>query len=250
MGIVVVFGIGIGLYIGGAHYFGVLLCLFAAMMFSIIVTEILFNFVFNRKIRATRIFISLIATILIFGIGTSIAALEVAESSYTNTIPGGYQIQTMTKEFNDKEVQGYITYSGYYHKLRVVEDNSLKDTIRVEVNYYEEFSNPVIELYNSHIEISSDNTRIRGNTLYKLIKNDLKEKSFHNYTNLFEPEVTIYANKATIERMDAYFQKQLQDELEGVMDTLRDEIDNLRDEIFRITEDRDEWRDKYYDRGY
>lgn len=243
-GFVVLFGVGIGLFIGGAHYFGILLCIFASMMFGIVITEMLFNFVFNHKIQVARLFISLMVTIFLFGLGMSIATFEIAKSSYVDSPPGNYEIKTVTEEFNAKDVNAF--YSPY--GTRLVEDESLKDKIKIEINYYEKLSNPEVNMQDKTIQFSFDGVNIRGGEIYKLIKDDLKNKTFHNYTNLFTPQITIYASKATFEKMEEHLEDDLVNSLHETIDDLNKEIDNLREETANLAEERDLWIYKYNER--
>ena len=197
IGISIALGFAIYLICRGVTYIGILILLIAFFVGGAFILELLINFIFNKKIKAYRVFASLISCIILLGIGLTMSAIEISnteiiyDSSYK-------EMKTITKEIPIKSSNMPI----YYYD-NIIIDNNLKDTIKIEYSY------PDINDIDLEIELEncgtgyclySDVKRFKWNKqiLNYLVEN-LKDKKIYTYD--FRVIKNIYVNEQDINKI-------------------------------------------------
>ena len=202
MGLVIAFTLGIALVISGVHYFGFLIILFAKMQFSIFFVEMMFRFVFALKIKARRLFVSLIIGIILTGVGVSIAMFEVLNTTYINAPPSDQQKTQITSLYDANEIDNIWNW----RRIEYIVDEREDNTITVVVKHFENFTTPKLEIHNRSLEIRNDyrNIVIAPRDMFNLVVRNLRNKRIYNYSELYQFEIRVYANEETINRLRNY----------------------------------------------
>ncbi|MDD2435641.1 MAG: helix-turn-helix domain-containing protein [Bacilli bacterium] len=204
--------ISIILLFKGVIYFGVFIALASALVFNVILLETLFNIIFNRKSNLNKIFVVLLGTIIGLGIGIGITTFDVANSKYLNSLPDDYPLSTKVDEI--KMNKKFILSDMY--NVELVADESLKDTIKIEFKYYENYITVGYNIVSeNYLDFYQENAnKILFPELSNLMINNLKEKTFYNYNLLSEYKVKIYSSTANIEQIKNNTQKYYDDRAE------------------------------------
>jgi len=198
-GIVIAFVLSI-IFLGfGAHFIGIPIIILSLLIACSMFMDILFSVISSRKKTFVKIFSSLIISIVLFGIGCGICALEFANATYINDVPSRYELKTEKYDIEKKDLENY--YLPRYFTNYII-DETLVDKVVVEVKTYDEFASFNLESSRVSRYYSIDgtsNTIFNGKKFFSLIKNDLKKKEFYNYGLLFEPIINVYGSKENLD---------------------------------------------------
>ena len=201
----------------GIFYIGFLTASFFSILLVYCILKFLMEIIFSKKTNFNRMFRLVIISIAGIGIAIGISIFEIADSSYENSLPDNVSKISYDKTMpyqNGLHIGSNITYyhngdyNYYEDNIKYVEDNTLTDSIRINISYVEDF------LEKPYIYLTTDNEiRIQANEKFKplnnILLNDLRNKKFHNYELLYETEITIYGNKQMIQLL----QKNLEEKL-------------------------------------
>ena len=143
---------------------------------------------------------------LIFSIGFLL--VETSSFSYSNTLPAEFTKEKKETIFNINEDQKVYFYSdSKLDNIKLKEDETLIDQIRVEVVYYKTARVSYVSTFNAKddlkITITSDliSEKVDGKDIFKLFAATANDRTIYNY-NLFKyPNVEVYANPSDFERI-------------------------------------------------
>lgn len=197
VGISIALGFMIYLICKGVTYIGVLILLIAFFAGGAFLLELLINFLFNKKIKAYKVFSGLISCIILLAVGLTMSAIEISNTEiiYDNSYK---EMKTVTKEIsiNSNNMPIY-----YYDNLII--DNSLGNTIKIEYNY------PDINDLNIEIELEdcgtgyclhSDVKRFKWNKqILNYLIDNLKDKKVYTYD--FRITKNVYVNSADLNKI-------------------------------------------------
>lgn len=197
VGISIALGFMIYLICKGVTYIGVLILLIAFFAGGAFLLELLINFLFNKKIKAYKVFSGLISCIILLAVGLTMSAIEISNTEiiYDNSYK---EMKTVTKEIsiNSNNMPIY-----YYDNLII--DNSLSNTIKIEYNY------PDINDLNIEIELEdcgtgyclhSDVKRFKWNKqILNYLIDNLKDKKVYTYD--FRITKNVYVNSADLNKI-------------------------------------------------
>ena len=239
-------------------YFGIFIALLGSTSLSIVFIYILYSFVLNNKTNLKKLFIWLISSIIVLGIGGGLATLEIADSSYVDKAPSSYKLvsDTHTYEMNENLLDNFSHYNIIYQ-----EDNTLTDNVKIKIEYYKDFFEYKITLNGNNLEISSNSDDMVISKISKALIKDLQTKEYHNYSKLFDYTVTVITSKENIEKLQASEcnnERRLDEiqienyenkisELEDKIDSLNAENENLKDSYETRIEDYKEKIQNYKD---
>lgn len=234
MYVFIVFGLFLSIYltINGVLIFGIILLLIATITLTSLLLELVFDFIFNKELgNKKRLFIVLIISLGLFGVGFGISALEVSDYKFVNDIPKYYQVDTYTKEidFNDQ------MYLNNMYNVEFVTDNNLTNTVRIQVNYYDELSTPGINVYDNRVHIVSMDDEFSMDFVKNLIK-DLREKTIYNYEMLTNYKITVYTSNNNINLLKKNYEKQAiaNEEYIDEISEYQNEIERLQQRIYEL----------------
>ena len=188
IGISTALSISIYLIIKGVTYFGLALLLLALLLAGIAFLSLFVRFIINAKQKATGFLITLLISLVVGGAGIGIFSLEIANTDIINKIPED-KIETVVEKYN---MEDNIVISDYLFTDYVV-DNKLKDTIKIEYSYYDDYFKFKPETYttdtNEYKVYHMDYNATWTSKSFKNLIRDLKKKEIYNISDAVKVRV-------------------------------------------------------------
>lgn len=237
---IIVFAFSVILFIDGVHLFGPVIGLLGLVIFSIIICELLFNFIADRKTNLKRLFINFVISFLLMGFGISMSLFAFSKFTYIDGLPERYKQETYTEEITMNDNLLFECYGS--GNIEYVVDDSLNN-IKVEYNSYKDLNKYKIVVFDNHIQLHDVNESINGSEIVKEIIRNLKNKKIYNYDVSMNRNLKVYANSkniATLKQNTENYCTQIEEEenndyyYEEEIDKLRDQNDELLSEIEEI----------------
>lgn len=263
--------IDIILTIKGVVFIGILLGISFALIFNIMLVEVLFKFIFNMHINFKKIFIMFIISVIGLGISAGVLAFEATKVKVYDTIPNELEKGNITKEFKIKD-NSYIFYNDYSvycnyndecefqlwewrYNIEKKYDENLKDKVKIEMTYNKDFVGIELKEDNASIEVNGYNATDYNVfvKIFKLSLEHLKDKKIYLYDNynLDTIDITITTSKKNHELLDNNFNKRIEkikkETLEESRNNYQDMINNYENRIYNLQEQIYEWENKYND---
>lgn len=176
----------------GFVFIGALLCLIAAITVNVILLEIVYNFIVNKKIAKTRIGIIFLSSILVAGIGIGMIFIGITNFNYIDEV----KKEAIIKNSYNYELTDGLIVESWADTEYIESDNN---DIRIEVEYYDCFE-PYIQIQtNNKIYISYNSSS--SNLLKYLRENidDINNKEIRNYDYF---KVKVYTTKENIQKLN------------------------------------------------
>lgn len=181
------------LLIKGVTYFGFYLVMISLFLLGYIFYRILYNFILNVKNNGRKLFVSLLISFAILGVGCFIASKEVAETKFVSTPPDDLNTEVLTEELSMDERTVFIGNVSDYEV-----DNNLKN-VMVEFHYYPLGNTMATNIKKSeqfvYLNWSVERLYLKKEFIDHFIK-DLASKTVYNY--YIEPTITITANEKNL----------------------------------------------------
>lgn len=206
----------------GIIYISALIFLCSLITFCVMVIKVIYDFVLNRRSNWKKIFYVLLSSLLGFGISAGVGLLEFKELSFVDRFETNVPLSRKVEEFKMKD----DLIVSATRTIEYVEDASMGDNIKVETEYYNEFSDPQIQEFggkdglNNRIFVGNDRKKIPLKKTYSMLLNDLRRKEIHAKPSyMFEMRVKVYATQENIDRMKKNIFEQspsIYDDLDGV----------------------------------
>lgn len=196
--------ISIYLIVRGVTYYGILFLAIALLLFGISIFELLLNFIFERKNNFTKFIIVVLSSLVIGGAGMGLFATEIAQT----TIVDGLDSSKISTIVENIEMKDNLIIPNYYD---IEIDKSLKDTIKIEYKYYDEYIDIKTSSYksyynNDYVYYHPDYTGTWSKKTFNKLLEDAKNKTFYNYGKLVE--IKIYMSKENYEKIKENEEKQ------------------------------------------
>ncbi len=248
--------ISIILLFSGVTYFGIFLVIISSLFLNLVFLYMVYYFIFNKKIDVKKSLIVILSSLVLFGIGVGISAIEIANTNFTNNVSSIAKEEKIEKTFkmNDK----LVFYPSFNTDYEI--DDTLKDTVKVEVYYYDKFNKVEIKMSNNNIYVDNSVTNsISSKYLYNMVLTDLKTKNIHNYYVLTTIKVKVITSGENMKTLDNNLNKIRYDEnveyYENRINELQEELEenyynnsNLEERINELESENSELKDKinYY----
>ncbi len=241
------FTVMIFLIFKGVTYFGILLVIISFLIINITLIKLLFTFIFNSRMSFKPWFIIFLVSLAICGVGSGISLIEIANTKISEETPKtNLTTNKLTEEYDINDNLIIDIYNSKY-----VEDESLKDKVKIEINYYNDISNVYLynNIYKNYKIINYDFNIKDINLLINIIIDNLKNKEIYDYSKLQIKDITIYTSKSNIEKLnknkeDFYsMDTELYDEInnfENVIESLNEKIYELEEENDTLIEEKQE----------
>lgn len=205
LALLIVSTIAIILVTDGILYLGVLLSLFFLIILTIWFLEMGSIFIFNRHASFTRLLWTFIIGIAGIGISIGVTTIELSDMTFINALPSEYESMSYDYEFPMQE-NLRVDSEIFYRNVKYVEDDTLENKVILTLDYYEDIANPtiteengVLTLHLYYPEKINHNRKI-----WHLIKNDLKNKTIHDYSGLFDITITIKTSRENIDKLQKH----------------------------------------------
>lgn len=189
--------IAIVLLFKGVFYLSILLGLIFAILLNVLIIEIIINFIFNHKNNVRRLLITFVVSIVGLGLSSGILMFEISNTTYINKAPD-VKISNVTKEITMAD----DLYFDFHYPIEYVVDNSLESKVKVSIDYYEEYTNAIIEINDKNTTITTESMeQVIFKKIFDIIIKDLADKKIHNYNELGNLKITVYSSESNIEKL-------------------------------------------------
>lgn len=191
LGIILIFK---GLFLGGP-----LLFLIALVIFGIVVIELILNFVFNLKFSKRRIIITLITSIILGSIGIALSIWYILNLNVINDVPNIYKVVEKEEVY---QMNDALLLRADYYNTSYIEDNTIGNTVKVKLTYYENFTNAdLVNEDNQIMLIYKDSSNINSKKLVDDFIKNLKDRKIYTYNHLGSVKIIITASKENINKL-------------------------------------------------
>ena len=198
---IVVFVLLIAVIFQGVFLFGPILLLIGIIVFSIVIIEVILNFIFNLKFSKRRIIITIISSVVVSSIGIGLSIWYFLNLNVIDDVPKGFNLETEEKVYTMSDDFSIHYYDYYYTDF--VEDDSLQDQVRVKIEFYPNINHVQLEEVNDAVFL--DFYEVNSISLKKItncIINDLKNGEVHNYNELGRVKKTVTSSKENLEKIN------------------------------------------------
>ena len=198
---IVVFVLLIAVMFQGVFLFGPILLLIGIIVFSIVIIEVILNFIFNLKFSKRRIIITIISSVVVSSIGIGLSIWYFLNLNVIDDVPKGFNLETEEKVYTMSDDFSIHYYDYYYTDF--VEDDSLQEQVRVKIEFYPNINHVQLEEVNDAVFL--DFYEVNSISLKKItncIINDLKNGEVHNYNELGRVKMTVTSSKENLEKIN------------------------------------------------
>ncbi len=185
----------------GVFLFGPILLLIGIIVFAIVLIEVILDFIFNLKFSKRRIIITIISSIVVSSIGIGLSVWYFLNLNVIDDVPKGFKTQTEEKVYpmsDDLSIQYYD-----YYNTEFIEDESLQDQVRVQIEYYPSINHVQLEEVNDSVFL--DFYEVNSISLKKItncVIDDLKNGEVHNYNELGRVKMRVTSSKENLEKIN------------------------------------------------
>jgi hypothetical protein len=149
-----------------------------------------------------------IVSIVGLGVGAGISVFEFSKMTISSEAPVHVKSSVKVETFQMQE-DIYLSNLMYDY----VVDDTLGDLVKVEVTYYDVFTEDVvIQSYDnpSYIQITTKSKQsVNLGQLYEILIEDLKNGRLSNYTALGQYKFKVYASEENIDKLQRNLEKQI-----------------------------------------
>jgi len=199
--------VGTVLMFNGVFFVGIVICLLSVIAFAVGLLNIIYNFIVNHRSNWQKLFIVFIVSIVGLGVGAGISVFEFSKMTISSEAPVHVKSSVKVETFQMQE-DIYLSNLMYDY----VVDDTLGDLVKVEVTYYDVFTEDVvIQSYDnpSYIQITTKSKQsVNLGQLYEILIEDLKNRRLSNYTALGQYEFKVYASEENIKKLQRNLEKQ------------------------------------------
>ena len=200
--------VGTVLMFNGVFFVGIVICLLSVIAFAVGLLNIIYNFIVNHRSNWQKLFIVFIVSIVGLGVGAGISVFEFSKMTISSEAPVHVKSSVKVETFQMQE-DIYLSNLMYDY----VVDNTLGDLVKVEVTYYDVFTEDVIiQSYDnpSYIQITTKSKRsVNLGQLYEILIEDLKNRRLSNYTALGQYKFKVYASEENIGKLQRNLENQI-----------------------------------------
>ena len=192
----------------GLLLMGPILFVLGISVFSIVVIELILDFIFNLKFSKRRVIITILSSIVVSAIGLGLSIWYFLNLNIVSDVPSRFKSATVEEDYTMND--NFFVYYYDYGYTKFVYDESYSDKVCVRVDYYP-LTNDV-SLAQDDDGVYLDFDVVRGVNLKEItdsVIDDLKNGEIHTYDKLNQVTMTITSSKANIDKMKDNYQKYL-----------------------------------------
>ena len=238
----------------GIHFIGIFIALLGAVLFLLVIIELLIKILLNANLINKRMFLIFLGSLITLGVGIGISTYEISKVDYKDELPTSVSADTYEYTF---KMRDDLVFFDYFNTNYVI-NNDLKDDVNIVVNYYDDYLNVNIDLNNNFLGIYKYVSFDKTLNYIDLIKNDLKKKKLYNYNLLMNMDVKIETSEKNINiiknNLEKYYKDkeeeynkfeyyenrvyELEEEIyekDVIINDLKDKINNLEEKISDIS---------------
>lgn len=193
----------------GIYYLGIIVFLLSFILFSVSLLNAFYNFIVDRRIDWKKLFVAFIVSVIGLGMGAGISVLDFSKLIINPNAPSRVVADKKIVQYPMSDNLLLLNYGSISEDSFVI-DNSLTDTVKIEVKYYKMFTDLVFSVaevgeqreINVYNEVEKS---INLRNIYKIFLDDLKNHTISNYTDLGGFEVKVYSSEENIEKLKSNF---------------------------------------------
>lgn len=166
---------------------------------------ITYKFIISQRQNLKRIFRVLTLSVLIVGIGTGIAVMELRNYTYTENADDIIDLEEKEFEYNI----GKDFYFELYGRdiTYIVDDNIKSDTIKVKIKKDKRFNSYELAMFDNRLEIYQRETTVNLKKIYKIITTDISNHIIRDYNDLIDIRFYVYGNTTDIDNLKKIMDK-------------------------------------------
>lgn len=214
----------------GIHFIGVFIALLGAVLFLLVIIELLIKILLNANLINKRMFLIFLGSLITLGVGIGISTYEISKVDYKDELPTSVSADTYECTF---KMRDDLVFFDYFNTNYVI-NNDLKDDVNIVVNYYDDYLNVNIDLNNNFLGIYKYVSFDKTLNYIDLIKNDLKKKKLYNYNLLMNMDVKIETSEKNINIIKNNLEKYYKDKEEeyNKFEYYENRVYELEEEIY------------------
>ena len=193
--------VGIVWMFSGVYFMGVVILLISLSFFIILLLKVIYNFILNRKSNWDKVFMFFIASILGLGIGIGVFALDISKFTFVDSTSEYVVENTILEIYSMDEDLTFPNIPNLYYSPAYIVDDSLENTVRIEVTYYSDFLDMGIERVDQGVVVVHKKSMLPVSKLYSVMLKDLKDNTVTDYKSLFNYDVRIYGSEENIKKL-------------------------------------------------
>lgn len=214
----------------GLLFLGALFGIISAMSINLIILEILYNFIVNRKNKKLRMAITFVISLILAGASIGFIIIGATKFNYIDNPQENNEIEDLyTVQMTDNLS---INTFGINLKYEYVEENSKEIKIKVNHSKYSTVST-YYDKQNEGFEIycSLDDRKVME--LLRDCIDDINDKQIKDYSKY---TVTIYTSKENIDKLIENENTKISNSLKSQINTLNLKNEKKEDEILQLNE--------------
>lgn len=180
-------------------FFGIILGLIGAIVITVEALIFVFDFIFDKKIPALKLFIIFLVSILISSVGAGLSIIKLKDFKFVDNVKDIEQYKILVKEYEFKE-DLYMDLSMHGSSVIYEIDNSI-DNVKVEIAYSKLFSEVLLHENKTSITSSYQSNETNFNEIISLVFSDLRKNIIRDYDSYSIPNVVIKANEENIRQL-------------------------------------------------
>ncbi|MBE6157198.1 MAG: helix-turn-helix transcriptional regulator [Firmicutes bacterium] len=195
----------------GVFVVGPIICLTAGVVISILIIELVLDFILNLKINKKRTIITIISSLVIASIGIALSAWYFLNLNIINKVPKEFKTVTTKETISmDDNIKFYQNNT----EIKYVEDSNLNDKVIVEITNYDLIKNVKLKQEDSAYMIEYDTDTIYTKRIINSILNNLKNDNLYVYEIVDNFKVTIKTSKQNIDKIKTNQERIVEEEIE------------------------------------
>ncbi len=204
---IVCFTLFIVLLFKGLLLTGPILITISLIVFGVVLLEIMFNFIVNKKSTYKRVFIAMISSIAVFGIGVLFSMIYFSDLKLIDKTSPKFKNKKMEQVISMNDSLFIYNYNGNINYE--VDPNLSNDEVKLVLSYY---SNTITPKVNKN----DDNTYSIGVIQSKYFRmqdytddiiNNLKKKRVYTYYGVNDINVSVFASEENINKIKENYYK-------------------------------------------
>lgn len=204
---IVCFTLFIVLLFKGLLLTGPILITISLIVFGVVLLEIMFNFIVNKKSNYKRVFIAMISSITVFGIGVLFSMIYFSDLKLIDKTSPKFKNKKMEQVISMNDSLFIYNYNGNINYK--VDPNLSNDEVKLTLSYY---SNTITPKVNKN----DDNTYSIGVIQSKYFRmqdytddiiNNLKKKRVYTYYGVNDINVSVFASEENINKIKENYYK-------------------------------------------
>lgn len=180
--ICLIIGIVLSIYLIFTNFvfFGVTLAILGALVINVELLVILYDFIFNKKVFIKLLFLIFVGSIFVSSIGVGLSFISLKNIDFVEI---NKELTKTVKENYPYNNELYFSVYDYNTVVKYVVDNSRKDNVNIEFNYYDEYYDVEFVYQDNEINLEYKRTNNIGTKdVIDKILSDLKNNRVEMYS--------------------------------------------------------------------